>query len=255
MTHAHRFHYFPPPSSFHFDSTLFTLHTDHQRSGGLTLTTMATASLAGLEADKECITIVGDYDLTLRVIEYERVEDADANGDTQMTRAPSKLYVCTVQRDLLARSSDFFRTLLRDEKFGEAQQTVIDLHQDGLASGIIIWLVLLHDTVTTDTYQLEIQDVWYMLLAAHKYGLNPKTDRAKAWFSEWYSAYRKHTDLDYEECQMLLLPCFTFDHAVGFQQATEFLVYHGCRHITEKRPADFPFDHLRLDQSVIRKRP
>ena len=75
----------------------------------------------------------------------------------------------------------------------------------------------------------------------------------------WYEANRIKKDegkyFDFKDYQSLLFPCYSFDYAEGFQQATKYLAYRAVGHITEKKPDGFTADVLRLDQNIMRMYP
>ena len=51
----------------------------------------------------------------------------------------------------------------------------------------------------------------------------------------------------------MLFPSFVFDHPRAFKAITRHLVYYARGHIMEARPKGFDYDHLRLDQGIIRE--
>jgi hypothetical protein len=55
------------------------------------------------------------------------------------------------------------------------------------------------------------------------------------------------------DCQQLLFPLHTFDHAAGFAAATKFLAYNYVGHIVESRPQGVKYQHLHLDQNILRR--
>lgn len=75
------------------------------------------------------------------------------------------------------------------------------------------------------------------------------------WFQEWFESY-KHTKLPRLEDRQLhfrqiLWPCWQYDHAVGFLEATKFVVYHSRGHITEHKPTKHY--ERRLPSAVIQQ--
>lgn len=123
--------------------------------------------------------------------------------------------------------------------------------------GVITWLEILHGSDFTYS-SIDIRHVWEMLAAAHKYGLDPNLYSAKAWFNGWYKEHHdgvNYKSRNFEDCQMLMFPCYTFNHSKGFAAATKYLAYHATGHVVERRPDGFTLEHLRLDQRIIRKSP
>ena len=210
------------------------------------------------QLDKEYATIASDYDLIIRVIEHEDIT-CTVSGVMGTDSVPKKGFEFKVKREILADSSAYFRKLLSNSNFKEASQDVIDLIEDnGGAAGLSTWFKILHNAVDESSYNattVGIDAVWFMLATAHKYELDPRSADAKAWFEKWYAAQTAVTErtFDYKEHQQLLFPCYTFDHAPGFRNASKYLVYRATGHITERRPNGFTYDHLRLDQTIIRE--
>lgn len=76
-----------------------------------------------------------------------------------------------------------------------------------------------------------------------------KTDFTKleTWFGKILDHHNRAV-LKEKEAQMLLYPCYIFDHAHGFAQVTKQLVYCATGHITEFNPTEH--DHLHLDGNM-----
>ena len=51
--------------------------------------------------------------------------------------------------------------------------------------------------------------------------------------------------------RLLAYPCWRFDHAQGFLDVTEYLVYNGVGHLTEQNPVNLVEHHL--PPRIIRK--
>ncbi|KAK4546193.1 hypothetical protein LTR36_002330 [Oleoguttula mirabilis] len=206
------------------------------------------------QLEKEYYTIATEHDLVIRLIEHENV--TRTGGDATVTESkPYKVHEFKVKRDTLSNSGPYFRKLLSDGNFKEAGQDTIDLHEDGSVVGFIVWFKVLHATVDDTTYQASIDDIWNMLATAHKYGFDPRSEAARGWFAKWYDAQQttRERSFDYKDHAQLLFPCYTFDHAQGFRAATKYLVYRATGHIVERRPPGFAYEHLRLDQNVLRE--
>lgn len=180
-----------------------------------------------------------------------------AEGDRTVTEdRPTKVHEFKVKREALINGAPYFKTLLGDAHFKEGNQDVVDLHEDR-AIGLSVWFQLLHNKVTAESYEVRIEGIWDMLLVAEKYGFNPKATEATTWFETWFKHQKTNpeTKFDYEDYQMLLFPCHTFEYAKGFAETTKVLAYQATGHITERRPEGFNYVHLRLDQNIIRKAP
>ncbi|MCJ1323104.1 hypothetical protein MMC15_008456 [Xylographa vitiligo] len=80
--------------------------------------------------------------------------------------------------------------------------------------------------------------MWHLIKAADKYNLVVKD--LKSWFVRWYG----QQDLKNLSDGKLLYPCFMFDHAQGFADATKYLADTAKGHIHEENPADIIEFHL-----------
>ena len=102
-------------------------------------------------------------------------------------------------------------------------------------------------------FKCELIEVWNALAIADKYDLDLKATNAKAWFAKWYEInYPQHTT-DFKECQILLFPCYAFEHAEAFLHTSKCLVYNGKAHILDRQPHRFFARQLHAPQRVIRK--
>lgn len=105
-----------------------------------------------------------DSDLVIRVLESEEVKD----GPKQSELVPKKVHLFKVKRDILAASSDYFRTMFGKPGFRESQQTIVDLKED-LPVSVEVWLRIIHGSDTKATYgRVDLKGVWEVLAAAHK---------------------------------------------------------------------------------------
>lgn len=197
--------------------------------------------------------MIKEHDFVIRVIEHEDVSRVET-GVTVAKSEPCKVHEFKVKRDALINSGDYFRKLFAYDDPTEPGQNTIDLKEDS-ATAMTVWFKLFHDTVDDTTYQASISDIWQLLETAHKYGFDPKSEVATAWFAKWYDVKTRNHErgFDYKEHAMLLFPCHTFDHAQGFRAATKYMVYRATGHIVERRPVGFTREHLRLDPVILRE--
>lgn len=61
------------------------------------------------------------------------------------------------------------------------------------------------------------------------------------WFEGWYSNAQTSESSDN---RLLLYPCWRYDHAQGFLDATRKVVYTVESHVTEKNPTELKEFHL-----------
>ncbi|KAK5684628.1 hypothetical protein LTR17_027177 [Elasticomyces elasticus] len=202
------------------------------------------------QLEKDFYTISADHDFVVRIIEHETVTRTQGDGDAAQTvteSVPSKVHEFRVKRDVLSENSTYFANMLSDAKFKEGEGSTIELHEDN-ALAITVWLKIIHDVVDDTTYQLSLDDVWYMLAAAQKYGFSTRSPAAKLWFEKWYDT---DPNFDFKEHQMMLLPLHSFDHAVGFRVASKYIVYRATGNIFDRRPSAFENGTLGLDPNII----
>lgn len=202
----------------------------------------------------ERFTITEHHDIVVRVIEYKMVSHIEGAGEGAKTveeSVPSRLVEFAVKRQVLIKHSEYFATLLTRDRFAEGRQSKVDI-QDDKADGMKIWFEAFHDAFTTESRKIDLEGIWYMLAAGHKYGF--KKTMLQKWFAIWFDERNSTSPFDYEDLQQLLYPCHVFDYSKGFAQATKYLAYNATGHIVEKRPTDFHYEHHHLDdQRIIRK--
>lgn len=210
------------------------------------------------QLEKEYTTVTDKHDLTVKAIEYKEVTRTE--NDKQVTDSvPCKVHEFRVKRDALCNASPVLRKLLTTG-FREAEQTTVELHGDP-AKTLETWFKIFHATSadlegTDFTYlPTDLKNVWEVLATAHKYEIDPKGAKAKAWFGNWYTAQSDRQDrrFGFLEFQALIFPCHAFDYAPGFTFVTKQLVYRANGHITERRPNGFKHEHLHISSNIIRK--
>jgi hypothetical protein len=99
-------------------------------------------------------------------------------------------------------------------------------------------------------YQVEgvhdtnIERIWHIINLADKYLI----DRSILYdfFANWYTANVKLAEMKVDFARQLALPCYMFDHAIGFAAITKWLAYNFAGHITENRPTGFKWKHMHL---------
>lgn len=216
------------------------------------------ATNAYWQLEKEYTTIAVQHDLTIKAIEYKVVERTE-DGKQVKESVPCKVQEFRVKRDALCAASPVLRKLVTTG-FREAEQTTVELHGDP-AEALETWFKIFHATspelegVEFAYLQIDLKSIWDMLATAHKYEIDPKDVKARAWFENWYAAQSEREDrrFGYLDFQALVFPCHAFDYAPGFTFATKQLVYRANGHITERRPDGFEHDHLHISSNIIRK--
>lgn len=191
------------------------------------------------------IVIDEDGDLTIKVVEYydetTRSDDRESANQKPTVCKTEYFQVC---RHILVSNSLVFKQLLASN-FAEATQSTVVLKEDAVDT-MELWFRLMHKTVKGHTYNVPLSEMWHIVAAAEKYDLN--IHDMNEWFAEWYER-NSSKYLDYP--RQLLYPCYRFDHANGFAQATKSLAYNSLGHIVEFNPTEHY--ELHLPSRIIRE--
>ncbi|KAF2233705.1 hypothetical protein EV356DRAFT_193808 [Viridothelium virens] len=174
------------------------------------------------------VNLATDFDLTLRVIEYD---DAFVS--------PNKPIQSTVdfevKRDLVSKQafSKFMANMLKpSSNFVEGDQDIVEL-KDQSCRAIDPFLRELHFNKDHHVKDVDLDMVWLVLHTADFFGfsLEPLRD----WFDKCFqSNVFWATSLNY--ARQTLYPTYIFNQAAAFTEATETLVYEGEGHLTESTP-------------------
>ena len=188
--------------------------------------------------------IIDKYgDLAVTVVEYDnRVSLSNHESDKQEPIV-CKIEEFRVCRQILVNNSPVFKRLLTSN-FAEATQSAVTLEEDAV-DAMEIWFRVMHDKINANTYNVPLSEMWHLVAAADKYdlGIHDLND----WFAEWYL---RNSSTCWDTCQ-LLYPCYRFDHADGFAQATKILAYNSFGHIVEFNPTEHY--ELHLPSRIIRE--
>ncbi len=125
------------------------------------------------------IYIVESPDTIIRVTEYD-YQVTDANFKHPVKRIAD----FHVKRDVVASQSPFFDRLLRSQRLKEANQRVIEIKDDTVAS-VGVWFRLFHEVSLEPTYKVDVSEMWHIVSVGDKYEL--KIHALKDWFAEWYN--------------------------------------------------------------------
>jgi hypothetical protein len=189
--------------------------------------------------------ITPDSDLTI-CLEWAEHDDEEPNipnnNDDEHADLP-KPAEFKVKRAVLVENSKVFARLLSGG-FKEENDKMVTLHDDRVRA-LLIWFRFLHDVDLEETYQVSHHEMWYLVEVADKYDLDIKLLRP--WFAKWYQQ-PPVKDID---CEEMIYPCWVFDHAVGFQRVTKYLVYNATRAVVERNPTTV--SRLRVRPLITRK--
>ncbi|KAE8139057.1 hypothetical protein BDV38DRAFT_58309 [Aspergillus pseudotamarii] len=189
---------------------------------------------------QDTITITPQSDLTIQIDQYSRQD-----GEKVLERTA----LMHVKRDVLVNSSRYFQTMMGG-RWAESKGDSIVLEDDTVRS-MEIWLRSYHctlDAILLD--DISVADIWHVILASDKYQFD--RDELQEWFIRWFrnaTAGGLHHD---SLANKLMLPCYAFDYAQGFQVLTRSLAYEEKGHIMEINPIENVRLHLppRIIQQV-----
>lgn len=133
------------------------------------------------------------HDLTIKAITYSEVKRTE-NDEVIVESKASKVHEFRVKRNVLCAASPVLRKLLTGG-FREAEQTTVELHDD-YVQALGLWLRIIHapDAAGVDGAvdakgfgyrDVELRGVWELLSMMHKYEIDPKEAKTKAWFVNW----------------------------------------------------------------------
>lgn len=207
------------------------------------------------------IKIAPDPDLTVRIYEYEDVYLAPGQ-----LRPIKRVTDYAVSEAVLRANSDPFDKMLGGG-WKESRTNFVELKEDDRFMNLAmeIWFRAFHGVpMTEECHNGEIAVVWSIIRAGDLWGLKREglTKWFRDWFKQWWDKNGKGKDLGKSTkrstgicggtlAQMILYPCWAFDHAPGFAAATKWLVYNSKSHITEFNPTTHR--DLHLPPRVIRK--
>ncbi|KAL3477635.1 hypothetical protein BJX99DRAFT_225856 [Aspergillus californicus] len=176
-------------------------------------------------------TLSSGWDLKIKVNEYENV-----NSNSSLVKRLTASAIFEAERSKLAQS-EHFSTMLRGP-WREASSKAITLEEDNIEVMTVLFRSL-HGTLDEIAFNtVSMKTIWLLIQACDKYNIDIKTGALRDWFINWYEVESKRDENQdgYEFERMVMYPCYHFDHAVGFQEATLVLVYNSPGHITEKNP-------------------
>jgi len=93
-------------------------------------------------------------------------------------------------------------------------------------------------------FDTNITRIWHIINLGDKYLFD--STLLQGFFEKWYERNVDILRMEPDFARQLALPCYMFDHAVGFACITKWLAYNFKGHITEKRPPGFKWRHMHL---------
>ncbi|KKY19083.1 hypothetical protein UCDDS831_g05715 [Diplodia seriata] len=196
------------------------------------------------------VKIAPEPDLTVRVYEYEDVYAP--HGQLPPIKCVTDF---AVSRAVLRANSEPFNKMLGGG-WKESTANPVELKGNDWIMNLAmeVFFRAFHGVPMSDEcLNADVAVVWSILRAGDMWHL--KREGLNKWFKGWFQkwAYKnvKGKDLsgntsfrDYKLAQVILYPCWVFDHAPGFAAATKWLVYNSISHITESNPTKHRNLHL-----------
>ncbi|KAL8687826.1 MAG: hypothetical protein Q9218_006106 [Villophora microphyllina] len=95
-----------------------------------------------------------------------------------------------------------------------------------------------------------LEQMWHLTAAADKYAIDID-ESLTDWFEDWYLAQQDVNAAIPGQAQKLLFPCWRFNHAEGFQEASHTVIYGSQGPVMERNPTK-QYEQ-RLPQRVIQQ--
>ena len=92
------------------------------------------------------------------------------------------LALFVVSKDVLVQKSEYFRALLAGG-FAESSQETVTI-QGQFVSAFELWLRYFHDTLTEESYNLGIKDVYHAIALGNERLFEVRN--LKGWFEKWW---------------------------------------------------------------------
>jgi len=205
------------------------------------------------------IPIDEEGDLVIKVVQFDDSILVPWNGEPIVLREEDFL----VKKQVINKHSRTLGMLLaRHSSSGRAAET-FTIKDDSIASMEICFRTI-HDASTL-TSMVPLEEIWHLTVdfviihipivclhcfkaAGIKYDLDGKM--LFDWFGRWYQWFEAEhaTNL---LCRELLYPCWRFNHARGFLEATRVAIYRNVGPVMERNPTKHYECHL--PSRVIRK--
>ncbi|OJJ96891.1 hypothetical protein ASPACDRAFT_46419 [Aspergillus aculeatus ATCC 16872] len=201
----------------------------------------------------DTITITTPSDLKVVI-----VEKSSTNQENEPQ--PHETRTMNVDRATLIDGCQYFKSMLTSHRWAESDSVKITLQDDHIVAMEIL-LRKLHGTLDAmSVKEVSVADVWHLVLACDKYGLNPKD------FQAWFASWAEHAETQIKKLydgdelkyyRQILFPSWATGHAALFAEATMSLVYGSEEHIVERNPTKVHQMHLppRMLREANERRP
>jgi len=200
------------------------------------------------------VEIAGVSNLILRALQYEKpLEKLKAGENPKVTACVD----FEVDRQTTANISSHFRTLTLGQNFRERNQALIEYRE---ITPAVLELILRIFHNPEDGYRthldLPFNLIWELLRTIDRMLIPFDREQAKQetafhkWFANWY-ATNKDEIPEFDDPRNLFYPCYRFDHAAGFGEATKEAAYEKQGHIDEAWMAGY--EDMHCPHRVIRR--
>jgi hypothetical protein len=195
--------------------------------------------------------IAPDGDLVLELVEFELIHPTPQTGPktklVPVARFRVKRATMTGLTHWNKKRDSVFKVMLTGS-FKEAKQTTVEIEEDD-HDALKIFLSICHVRSFKGWFDCGHKIMWPLIKIFDKYNVSLKP-LAEKWFGQWYE--NKGDKIDEIPAQEMLFPCWKFNYAPGFLQASNSCIYGVPRHINDKNP-DFKHMEFRLPPRILRQ--
>ncbi|TVY87715.1 hypothetical protein LAWI1_G006799 [Lachnellula willkommii] len=192
----------------------------------------------------------GDLDLRLYTTKNATGHQFDSASDGK----PIAGKICvqlTVSRKVMVESSSYFKAMLSNN-WAESRQNVVDIECEYPVLAELWYTVFHKSPIPNGMYDIPIDKIGNVIqyggLVQEVRGSDVDLEELCEWFKKRLGRLDLLT-ITTDEFEMLLYPCYAFNHAQGFATVTKRLAYEISGHITEINTTEDRSIHL--DGNVI----
>ncbi|TVY13000.1 hypothetical protein LARI1_G008885 [Lachnellula arida] len=202
--------------------------------------------------DIRVVIIDPNGDLDLRLYTTKNATGHQFNSASDGKPIAGKICVqLTVSRKVMVESSSYFKAMLSNN-WAESWQSVVDIECEHPVSAELWYRVFHKSPIPNDMYDIPIDMIGNVIqyggLVQEVRGSDVDLEELCKWFEKRLEGLDLLT-ITTDELEMLLYPCYAFNHAQGFATVTKRLAYEISGHITEINTTEDRSIHL--DGNVI----
>ncbi|KAG4435255.1 hypothetical protein IFR05_009251 [Cadophora sp. M221] len=170
-------------------------------------------------------------DFTIEVIEMD-YKAWDGNGGHPYLQTVS--FKVSRQAIIQNHCSDQFKN-----RFTNPNSNRTSLDKDTVV-GVRLWLRIIHGNITSDLYQLCVEDLWNAL----------GFEKMQGWYDSWFTqSFGIGNSLDYDDLRENLFSSYALNRYRQFAMVTRKMSYLGRGHIEEHNPTHYR--HLHVPARII----